>query len=240
MKVIQPNCRARFTAQDVDFVLSVLGRKLGAAECLVRLLADDESRDLILDDEDLFKALLERAGCLSVSTHFYFYVLVRHVFRQADIADREVADYVAMLLAEFAREDPAHCTVAGQAKPLKDLFEMLIALDAAGDDRTRFCIRAHIGNWSLFLAGVFPDRIRVRAESRGFPDLKYYEGMGRTQYQVASDDRMARRYEVGNILGTLAERFQAARLALNDISERLFSFGDATGPWEVLLRKGGA
>jgi len=239
MKLIQANCRARFTAQDVEFVLSVLGRKLGAAECLVRLLADAESRDLILDDEELFKALLERAGCLSVSTHFYFYVLVRHVFRQAGIADREVADYVAALLAEFAREDPASRTVAGQAKPLEYLFEMLIALDAAVDDRTRFCIRAHIGNWSLFLAGVFPDRIRVRAELRGFPDLKYYEGLGRAQYQVASDDRMAKRYEVGAILGTLAERFRAARLALNDISERLFSLGEGTGPWEALLRKGG-
>jgi len=26
---------------------------------------------------------------------------------------------------------------------------------------------------------------------------------------------------------------------LNDISERLFSLGEGTGPWEALLRKGG-
>src|SRR6266516_9472 len=60
MKMIQPNCRVQFAAEDIDFILSVLGGRLGTAECLVKLLADEESRDLILDDEALFHALLER------------------------------------------------------------------------------------------------------------------------------------------------------------------------------------
>ena len=58
----------------------------------------------------------------------------------------------------------------GQTNPLDYFFEMLTALEKA-DDRTRFFIRVHMGNHSLFLAGVFPDRIRFRAEARGFPDL---------------------------------------------------------------------
>ena len=49
--MIRPNCRAQFAAEDIDFILSVLGPKIGTAECLVKLLADEESRDLILDDE---------------------------------------------------------------------------------------------------------------------------------------------------------------------------------------------
>jgi len=77
MKMIQPNCRAQFAAEDIEFILSVLGGKIGTAECLVKLLADEESRDLILDDEALFHALLERRGCLKVSSRFYFYILVR-------------------------------------------------------------------------------------------------------------------------------------------------------------------
>src|SRR6266568_4678625 len=101
MKMIQPNCRVQFAAEDIEFIVSVLGQKLGTADCLIKLLSDEESRDLILDDEALFHALLERRGCLNVSTRFYFYVLVRHVFRRSDILDRAVADYVAELLAEF-------------------------------------------------------------------------------------------------------------------------------------------
>src|SRR5437868_13602432 len=199
MKMIQANCRVQFAAEDIEFILSVLGQKIGTAECLIQLLSDEDSRDLILDNEALFHALLERRGCLQVSSRFYFYILVRHVFRRSDIQDRTVADYVAEVLAEFALTERARCVVPGQTTPLDYLFEMLTALKTA-DDRTSFFIRVHIGNHSLFLSCVFPDRIRFRAEARGFPDLRYYEGLGRTHYRMASDHRLAQRYEMANIL----------------------------------------
>jgi hypothetical protein len=234
MKLIQPNCRIQFAAEDIDFIVSVLGAKLGNAECLVKLLADEESRDLILDDEELFRALLERRGCLRISTRFYFYILVRHVFRRSDIQDRAVADYVAEVLSEFARSERVRWMGPGQNNPLDYFFEMLAALNTA-DQRTSFFLRMHIGNYSLFLSGVFPERIRFRAEARGFPDLKYYEGLGRTHYRMASDHPLAQRFELSNILGTLAERFATTRLALNDIADRLFSLGDPDYSLEALL-----
>ena len=235
MKMIQPNCRARFAAEDIDFILSVLGGNIGTAECLVKLLGDEESRDLILDDDALFHALLERRGCLRVSTRFYFYILVRHVLRRSDIHDRAVADYIAELLTEFARAERSRCVLPGQAESLDYFFELMAALNTA-DDRTRFHLRVHIGNYSLFLSGVFPDRIRSRAEVRGFPDLKYYEGLGRTQYRAASDHHLAHRYALSPIFNTLAERFGATRLALNDIADRLFSLGEAGFDLETLLK----
>jgi len=234
MKMIQPNCRAQFAAEDIEFILSVLGGKIGTAECLVQLLSDEESRDLILDDEALLHALLERQGCLRVSTRFYFYILVRHVFRRSDIQDRVIADYVSEVLTEFARAERARCLLPGQTGPLDYFFEMLAALNTA-DERTSFYLRVHIGNYSLFLSGVFPERIRFRAENRGFPDLKYYEGLGRTQYRVASDHRLAHRYELNEVLSTLSERFGTTRLALNDIADRLFSLGDPDYSLEALL-----
>src|SRR5256885_8279106 len=118
MKMIQPNCRVQFAAEDIDFILSVLGSRIGTADCLVKLLADEDSRDLILDDEALFHALLERRGCLRVSSRFYFYILVRHVFRRSDIGDRAVADYVAEVLAEFAPAERGRCVVHGGLQSL--------------------------------------------------------------------------------------------------------------------------
>jgi hypothetical protein len=207
---------------------------VGAADCLVGLLADEESRDLILDDERLFHALLERRGCLRVSSRFYFYILVRQVFRRSDLHDRAVADYVAELLAEFSRAERSRCVPAGQTSSLDYFVDMLAALQTA-DDRTSFLIRVHIGNYSLFLSGVFPERIRLRAELRGCPGLKYYEGLGRANFRTASDHRLARQYAVSDIFNTLAERFETTRLALNDISDRLFSLGDPPCPVDGLL-----
>lgn len=223
MMVIRPNSRVQFTAEDIDFIVGVLGQKAGSAQTLTQLLADEEARDLILDDESLLHAVLEHRSCLRISTHLYFYILVRHTFRRSDLKDRPLADYVASVLAEFSQVERTRCVVKGQ--PVDYFFEMLAALQTA-DDTTGFYIRACIGNQSLFLSGVFPDRIRFRAERRGAPSLSYYEGLGRANYRVAGDHRLARKYDVDAIFNTLSERFHQTRMALNDLRERMVSLGD--------------
>ena len=225
MKVIQANCRVQFTAEDVEFVLATLGGHGAKSECLVKLLGDADSRDAILDDPQLFQALLERRGCLTVSGHFYFYVLVRQVLKRSGLESREVADYVAELLAEFSQSERARFTTPGGQVPLDYFFEMLAAVRQA-DDFTRFQLRAHIGNQSLFMSGIFLERIHERTERRGFPDVKYYEELGGANFRMASDHRLARRYHLESVFAELGESFHATRVALNDMAERLLSVGE--------------
>ena len=236
MKLIQPNCRIQFTAEDLDFIAATLSKSPDDQSFLTELLSDTETRDLILDDEKLFHALLEHRGCLRVSNHFYFFVIVRNVLKQAGINDRDVADYTAEMLTEYSDFERTRCRVPGQDTPLDYFFEMLAALQTA-DDRSSFYIRAHIGNHSLFLSGVFPQRIRYRAEKKGFPDLRYYESLGQSNFRIASDHRLASEYELAPIYATLAERFQDARSALNEMSERLVSLGDMDAGFDALLLK---
>jgi len=237
MRVIQANCRVQFTAADVEFILNVLGRKPGDPVSLASLLADPDSRDVILDNELLFRALLEQRGCLRVSPRLYFYVLVRHVLRRTGLEDRRVADYVAEMLAEFSREERTHCVVPGQPARLQYFFEMLTALQKA-DTHTAFCIQAHIGDHSLFLSGVFPEHILHRAKRRGAPGLRYFEDMGRANYRAASHHRLAARYDLASVYDTLSEKFDAARRALNDLSDRVFSLGDPDVPAHLLTPEG--
>jgi hypothetical protein len=216
----------QFTAKDLEFILGVLGKHVSSRECLTRLLADEETRDLILDDASLLRALLEQLGCLRVSTHFYFYILVRQVFLRAGLADRAVADYVAEVLAKFSNPDAGPPTRGASPKRWDYFVDLLAALQQA-DDTTSFYLRAHIGNRSLFLAGVFPDRIRHRVERRGAPGLPFYEALGQSNYRAASGHRLAREYDLADIFDTLAERFQTTRKALNELSERLITLGDS-------------
>jgi hypothetical protein len=106
---------------------------------------------------------------------------------------------------------------------------MLTALEKA-DDHTAFCIRAHIGNHSLFLSGVFPGHIRHRTERRAAPGLEYYQELGRASFRAASHHRLAAQYDLAHVFDILSERFEPARLALNDLSERLLSLGDPELP----------
>jgi hypothetical protein len=235
MNMVQPNCRVQFTAEDIEFILEVLRPKVNSRDCLIQLLADEESRDLILDDEALLHAILEHRNCLRISTHFYFYILVRQVFRRSGLEERKVADYVAEMLADFSNAEQMHLRVKGQERPLDYFFEMLSALQSA-DDTTRFFIRAHIGNHSLFLSGVFPDRIRHRAEIKGAPSLKYYEELGSSSYRAARDHRLAYKYDVAEVFDVLAERFQTTRRALNDLGERLITIGDVDNAVNAMLK----
>ena len=179
MQVIHANCRVQFTAADMDFITSVLGKNRDTMPFLISLLTDLETRDIILDDDMLFRALLEHRGCLRVSPHLYFYVLVRHVLRESGLEDRSVADYVAELLTEFSREERTRYVHSRPTPAAWIIFSKCSPRLQTADDYTAFCLRAHIGNHSLFFSGVFPGRIRARAERRGFPGLQYYRELGR-------------------------------------------------------------
>ena len=82
--------------------------------------------------------------------------------------------------------------------------------------------------------------LKHRPERKGFPDLKYYEALGRSQYRAASDHRLAQRHELSVIFKTLSERFETTRRALNDISDRLFSLGEPNCEIGALLNAKGS
>ncbi len=226
LNVIRANCRVQFTPRDIDFILRVFGSKVKSTRDLLKLLGDEHTRDLILDDETLFHAVLENPSCVRISTHFYFYILVRHVFLRAGLSDRMLADYVAEVLAQFSETENTRCRVEGREQPLDYFVDMIAALQKV-DETTGFYIRTHIGNHTLWLSGVFPEYIRYRAGRRGAPDLGYYEELGRNSYRVARDHRLARHYELTEIFDMLAECFPATRRALNDLGERLLTLESA-------------
>src|SRR3954469_22341194 len=99
--MIRANCRERFTASDFEFVVRTLARSQTDHVSLVDLLGDVETRDSVLDNPRLVESILSNAGQLRISSHFYFYVLARHVLRDAGIADRKLCDYVASLFSKI-------------------------------------------------------------------------------------------------------------------------------------------
>src|ERR1700751_1409179 len=124
--MIQPNCRARFTAQDFEFVVRVLARDSRQQVNLVELLTDPECRDQILDHESLYRAILENTGNLTISPQFYFYILARLVLRRVGVEDRILSDYVGALLEKFSTTRQMRGPIAGA--PATYLSDLLLAL----------------------------------------------------------------------------------------------------------------
>ena len=74
--------------------------------------------------------------------------------------------------------------------------------------------------------GVFPERIRFRTEVKGAPNLRYYEEIGKINFRLARDHRLAHEYDLAEVFNVLSERFETTRLALNDMTDRLLSLGE--------------
>ncbi len=115
--------------------------------------------------------------------------------------------------------------------------DILADLESSGGER-RFRVMMHLGNYALWLAGLFPDYIAARHVRKAGPDVTYYDTLGRRGFGMASDHALAEEYGLDGVLRTVAERFPSVRGALNGISDRLLFPGSATP--DRILRELGA
>jgi hypothetical protein len=220
--MIQPNCRARFTGEDFSFIVRTLAKNSRTAVSLVDLLTDEDTRDQILDHDELARAVMENPINLTISPQFYFYVLARLVLKRSGIEDRVLADYVAALLEKFSQTRQLRSPVDNLESSY--LSDMLLALRSASPYQA-FLIRAHVGNYALFISGIFHENIERRSQ-RGAPDCSFYENMGRSSFQAVATHDVARRYELTSLFQTLANRFRDCRLALNRLADEFVDLGD--------------
>jgi hypothetical protein len=218
--MIRANTRGRLTAADLQLVILLLSR--GSAHRRVdlerRLRA--EGPDPLLDAPELFERLVTVRSMLLPSEALFFYVVVRHALRASDLNDREVADYLSAVLLEFGQRDRAWRIDWNDDQRHRYLVDILADLEATVGDR-RFKVMVHLGNYALWLSGLFPDYIAARRLRKAGPDVAYYEALGSRGFGLASDHALAEEYGLDAVLRTAAERFPALRTALNAVSERL-------------------
>ncbi|MEX2180899.1 MAG: hypothetical protein WD771_02575 [Gemmatimonadaceae bacterium] len=218
--MILADVRSRLSREDVALVLSLIGQSGGDARSRAEHALEAEGLDAVLDDPALLPALVETPRGGHATLPLFAYVLVRHALLQIGERDRVLADYAAAVVLHFGLRDRAQ-RVAGQDDETYDTLAGLLA-DADGrDPRRAFLVRAHLGNYALWMSGMFPDRIAFRQTRRGGPALDYFEEMGSRGFRMAAEHRLASEYGVAMLFGLAAERFPLLRVALNRISDAL-------------------
>ncbi len=219
--MIVADVRQSLTRADAQLALRLIGRgsasELARAEDALR----DDGLDVLLDDPRLLSALVDSRHGAHASLALFTYVATRHALRAAGEADRMLADYVASIVLHFGRRDRATRVGASDDETYATLAEIAEDLDVA-DARRAFLVRAHLGNYALWLSGLFPDMIESRRWRRGGPGLDYYEELGRRGFRLAADHRLAEQHGLAPLYATAAERFAVLRVALNTLSDRYF------------------
>lgn len=224
--MILANARQRLTRDDAQLALRLVARGSSPAYDDAETKLRDQGVDSLLDDPRLLAALLGAPQGAHASLALFTYVVVRHALRDAGADDRTIADYVASMLLHFGLRDRAH-RIADSDDEVYDTFASLLAdvgstEEERGTRATRaFLVRTHMGNYALWLSGMFPDHVEHRHWRRGGPDLDYVEDMGRRGYTLAARHRLANTYGLEGLYATMADRFGIVRVALNRISDRL-------------------
>jgi hypothetical protein len=232
--VIVPNCRQHITSADLSFALEAVSPGMLRSGDITAPAADV---DELLDSRELLDALVRSRRLLSVSPYFFYYVLVRQVFRGRGIGEREVADYVAALLAHFLEGRRLREGAPAAPRAFVYLVDLVEAARQAPDGRAAFAMEARIGDVALFLTGVFPDAIHHRhTYGRRTTGLDYYESVGRSGYRSASHHPPAAHADLGPVLDYLATEFRGLRRALNELSDTYFWNGGPE-PVERLIRQ---
>jgi hypothetical protein len=218
--MIRANTRGRLTAADLQLVILLLSRGSAHRRVDLERRLTSEGPDALLDAPDLFERLVSVRSMLLPSEALFFYVVVRHALRAASIEDRDLADYLSALLLEFGQRDRAWRVDWNDDQRHRYLIDILADLEASAGDR-RFKVMVHLGNYALWLSGLFPDYIAARRLRKAGPDVSYYDAMGSRGFGLASDHALAEEYGLEAVLRTAAERFPALRGALNGVSDRL-------------------
>jgi len=218
--MIRANIRGRLTAADLQLVLLLLSRGSAHRRAYLERRLEAEGPDPLLDAPDLLERLLTVRTMLVPSEALFLYVVVRHSLKRAGVDDRELADYLAALLLDFGQRDRAWRIDWHDDHQHRYLVDILADLESSNGER-RFRVMVHLGNYALWLAGLFPDYIAARHLRKAGPDVTYYDALGRRGFGMASDHALADEYGLSTVLRTAAERFPSLRSALNGVSDRL-------------------
>ena len=117
--------------------------------------------------------------------HVFFLKVVRQSFWQLGIYDAAVVDYVADVLADFARADNLYRFRSGGGRGVDSIPEVVArrahGAVAESDVLRERSLRKYAGDYALFMSGIF----RKHVEGRG--SLDYYIQEGSRSYWTVSE-----------------------------------------------------
>jgi hypothetical protein len=153
-------------------------------------------------------------------------LVARHYAEQIGIRDPQIVGYVAHLLADFIEVDQMYKIRNATGKPLSDVGEMLIESDpvygpAPSFDRERQ-VRKHIGDYTLFFAGMFPESINhFRLRKQRVENFVEWVKAGKESYYIVSKFEHFEYTKVAPLFARLSSNFEQCVYGLNMVKNDL-------------------
>ena len=157
--------------------------------------------------------------------------LVERAFVQTlGVYEPHVAEYLADVLADFAHRDQVYKIKDLSGKPLEEVADMLLHADvrlaATSFNRERE-VHKHIGDFTLFWAGVYPESLpRLQARTRRDHLLDYVQ-QGRNSYAIAASHDYGDYRREAQTLQKISDEFELCLYGLHSVRKQMDSLAQA-------------
>lgn len=163
----------------------------------------------------------------------FFSGLAEYTFEaRLGLADPPLVDYIALLLTRFVHSDTIFQVRNPAGRRLEEVAEMLVEADARiGDPRRE--VHRHIGDFTLFWTGVYPEALRRLKDASRLDYFVDYCEQGKRAYHIASTIKSPDKADENEVLERLSHDFELCAYGLSEVRrewERRDPDGGAPGP----------
>ncbi len=132
------------------------------------------------------------------------------------VADVQMVDYLSDMLLRFIRLDSLHRVRRPNGRPATDVFQMLSEAEKR-IGLARREVHRHIGDFTLFWSGMYPEslrRVRASHSADGFLD---YCRQGKRAYAIAAEIEGGQDRPSCDLLGRLSDEFELCAYGLREV-----------------------
>ncbi len=149
----------------------------------------------------------------------HFAGLTEHTFLQTlGVADPSLTDYLSVLLSRFVHLDSIYRLCDMQGRRLDEVTEMVIEAEKLPPEgRTRREVHRHIGDFTLFWTGVYPEALKKLRSVMSRDHFIDFCQQGKRSYYIASTFEEEPFSEEAPILRRLSEEFELCAYGLNQV-----------------------
>ena len=157
----------------------------------------------------------------------FFHQAVRNTYEgKLGLNDPSVTSYVAHLLAEFSRSDRLFKVHDDAGRPIAELERLIAAADPVHGSAPSFDaerrVRKHIGDYALFVAGMYPEAAETSQRARRRqPGMDKLVQAGKESYYIVSQFNLFEYEREAPLFGRLSDWFERCTFGLTLVRDQL-------------------
>lgn len=151
----------------------------------------------------------------------YFSGLTEQTFLDVfGVGDPPLTDYLSLLLARFIHMDAVHRLHKTTGKPLDQVVDMILEVeDVPAEGRTSREVHRHIGDFTLFWTGVYPEALKKLQSMLRKDHFVNYCEQGKRSYYIASTFEEDPYRDEAPVLRRISERFEMCAYGLTRVRQ---------------------